>query len=312
MFETGGMKIKRIVQLLVQLAVLSGIIYYFFQRRDELSNLWDVGLLDVVSVLGLAFLGSIIRSWQLFYMVHSLDGKLSFVDSIFITTSTTLLNQLPMNTGTIFKAGILKKHYSIKYAHFISITGAAALLILISGGILGLMAVIFSGLELKINNITLIGIFVVSIIASVTMFCIPSSLIKNNSNWIKTAIKDLLIGLELIKRNGRLLLVLLALTASTLLTAALRLWVCFHAMNTKVSISSCILFAVIGNLLAIVNIVPGSLGLREILIGATAQFTGFSFDGGLFAAALDRIFSLILTVSMGLPSLVMLKVKKLI
>lgn len=312
MNKAGIIKIKRLIQLLVQLTVLSGIIYYLFQRRDELAQLWNVSLLDMVSVLGLAVLGSAIRSWQLCYIIRTLNSKISFTESICITSSATLLNYLPMNAGTILKAGILKKHYSVKYAHFVSITAAAVSLILISGGVLGLIAIIFSGLELKVNNIILIGIFIISIIASATMLCVPSSLIKNNNNWFKTAVKDLLIGLELIKRDIRVLFVLLFLTASALLIAALRLWICFHAINTKVSVFGCILFAAISNLLVIVNIVPASLGAREILIGATARFTGFSFDEGLFAASLDRIFGLILTVGMGLPGLIMLRVKKLI
>ncbi len=303
---------RQFVRILIQLVVLVYIIYYILLRRCELSNLWNVRLLDVVSVLGLAFLGSVIRSWQLCYVIHALNSKISFVESICIATSATLLNYLPMNTGTVLKARTLKKHYSIKYAHFISITTAAALLILISGGILGLIAIIFSGLELNIKNIILVGLFVVSIIVSATMFCIPSSLIINNSNWFKTIVKDLLLGLELIKRNGRVLLVLLVLAASILLTASLRLWICFHAINTEVPVSSCILFAVIGNLLTIVNIVPSSVGLREILVGVTARVTGFSFEAGLFAASLDRIFCLILTVGMGLPSLIILRIKKFI
>ncbi len=304
--------IKRVLQLIMQVAVLGYIVYYIFSRRGELARLWNVNLIDAVVVLALIFVGDIIRSYQLCYIVSKLDSEITITESFLITTASTLLNYLPMNAGTIAKARMLKKHRSLKYAHFVSVMGATILITIFSGGVLGLTSIIISRLSLETNNIILVGFFVLSIIVPIALLYIPASLISDKPGWVRTAMKDLVLGLEQIRKNGKGLLVLFLLATTLLLIAALRLWICFEALNTPVTIFGCIMFAVVSNLLLIINITPGSLGLREVLIGAIAQFTGLSFERGLFAASLDRVFSLVFAILVGLPSLVVLKIKKMI
>lgn len=304
--------VKRFLQLLIQIAVLGYIVYYIFSHRAEIARLWNVKLVDAAVVLALIFVGNVIRSYQLCYIASNLDTKVSFFESGCITMASTLLNYLPMNAGTVVKARVLKKHRSLKYAHFISVMGATVLITVFSGGLLGLTSIIISKPSFETNNIILVGFFSLSVIVPFALLHIPASLISDKPGWIRTAIKDLLLGLGQIRKNGKGILVLFILATIQLLAAALRLWVCFKALNTPVTIFGCIMFAVVSNLLLIINITPGSLGLREVLIGAIAQFTGLSFERGLFAASLDRVFSLVFTLFTGLASLVVLKKKKMI
>lgn len=303
---------KRFLQFIIQIAVLGYIVYYICARREELGRLWNVDLIDAAAVLVLIFVGNIVRSFQLCYITQSLDSKVSFIESFSITMVSTLLNYLPMNAGTIVKARVLKKHRSLKYAHFISVMTATILITIFTGGILGLAAIIFSRPPLETNNIILTAFFILSIIVPIFLLHIPSSLISDKPGWIRTAIRDLILGLEQIRKNGKGIFILFLLAAMLLFIAAIRLWICFRALNTPVTIFGCVMFAVVSNLLLVVNITPGSLGLREVLIGAIAQFTGLSFERGLFAASLDRVFSLVFTVLVGLPSLFVLKKKKMI
>jgi len=162
------------------------------------------------------------------------------------------------------------------------------------------------------SNIILLAFFAISIILPIIVLYIPASIISDRSGWTRTAIKDLLLGLEQIRKNYRSVVVLFLLATVLLLTIALRLWVCFRALDTSVTLIGCVMFAVVSNLLLIINITPGSLGLREIIIGAIASFTGLNFERGLFAASLDRVFSLLFAVVVGLPGLAVLKRKKLL
>jgi len=303
---------KRLLQLVIQIAVLGYIVYYIFSRRVELGQLWNVDRIDIATVLVLIFVANIVRSYQLCYIAGNLDSKIPFFDSSYITMGSTLLNYLPMNLGTIIKAKVLKKHCSLKYAHFISVMGVTILITIFSGGLLGLVSTIISKPSLDTNNILLIGFFIISISIPIFLLYIPVSVISDKPGYIGTAMRDLILGFELIRKNGRGVLVLFLFTTTLLLLAALRLWICFKALNTPITIFGSIMFAVVSNILLIVNITPGSIGLREVLIGAIAQFTGLSFERGLFAASLDRVFSLVFTLLVGLPSLLMLKIKKMI
>ena len=303
---------KRLLQLVIQIAVLGYIVYYIFSRRAELSRLWNIDRIDVATVLVLIFVANIVRSYQLCYIAGNLDSKIPFLESSYITMGSTLLNYLPMNLGTIIKAKFLKKHCSLKYARFISVMGVTILITIFSGGLLGLVSTIISKPSFDTNNILLIGFFIISISIPVFLLYIPASVISGKPGYVRTAIRDFILGFELIRKNGRCVLVLFLFSTTLLLLAALRLWICFKALNTPITIFGSIMFAVVSNVLLIVSITPGSIGLREVLIGAIAQFTGLSFERGLFAASLDRVFSLVFTLLVGLPSLLMLKIKKMI
>lgn len=303
---------KTPLQLVIQIAVMGYIVYYIFSHRAELGQLWNVDSIDVATVLVLIFIANIVRSYQLCYIAGNLDSKIPFLESSYITMGSTLLNYLPMNLGTLIKAKMLKKHYSLKYAHFISVMGVTILITIFSGGLLGLLSTIISKPSFDTNNVLLIVFFIISISVPIFLLYIPASVVSGKPGVIRTAISDFILGFELIRKNGRGVLVLFLFTTTLLLLAALRLWICFKALNTPITIFGSIIFAVVSNILLIVNITPGSIGLREVLIGAIAQFTGLSFERGLFAASLDRVISFVFTLLVGLPSLLMLKIKKMI
>ncbi|MHC4260430.1 MAG: lysylphosphatidylglycerol synthase domain-containing protein [Planctomycetota bacterium] len=303
--------IKRVVQLVIQVGVLGFIGYYIVSRRTDLAQLLDLDLLDVVAVFALVALVNVVRSWELKYVLGNLDTDICFSESFYVTVSSALLNYLP-NAGTLLKARILKKHRSLKYAHFVSVMGVTILITLLGGGILGLLAITVSGMVTGTEGTVLVVLFIGSIIAPLIVLHIPASVIEHHHGWVWTALRDLLSGWEQIRKNGRGLFVIFVLAMVKLLAVAMRLWICFRAVGTEVSLLGCIMFAVVSNLLMLINITPGSLGLRELLIGGIAQFTGFSFESGLLAASLDRVFALGFAVCGGVPSLVALRIKKMV
>lgn len=304
--------IKQLTKLLIQLGVLTYIVYYIVTRREELVRLWELDLTDTVAVFALVVLGNIVRSWELRYILGNLNTNILFSESFYVTVGSALLNYLPMNAGTLLKARILKKHRSLKYAHFVSVMGVTILITLLAGGILGLIATTVSGTVTRADGIVPGAFFLCSIIAPLVILHIPASVIEHHRGWVWTALRDLLTGWEQIRKNGLGLLVVFAVAVMKLLTIALRLWICFNAVGIKMTLLGSVMFAVVSNLLMLVNITPGSLGVRELLIAGIAQFTGFSFESGLFAASLDRLFALAFAVCAGLPSLVVLRVKKMV
>jgi len=304
--------VKRAAQLLIQFAVLGYIIYYIIAHRAELARLWNLNLSDTIAVFALVAMVNAVRGWELRYILGNLNTNILFSESFYVTVGSALLNYLPMNAGTLLKARILKKHRSLKYAHFISVMSVTVLLTLLGGGILGLIAITVSGKMSGTDGIVLTAFFLGSAVVPFLILHIPASLIERYRGWVWTALRDLLNGWEQIRKNGWGLLMVFALAVIKLLIAAMRLWVCFNAVGTRITLLGSIIFAVVSNLLMLVNITPGSLGVRELLIAAIAQFTGLSFEGGLFAASLDRIFSLAFAVCAGLPSLMALRIKKMI
>ena len=84
-------------------------------------------------------------------------------------------------------------------------------------------------------------------------------------------------------------------------------WIGFNAINQKFDLLSGVLFAIITNLLLIVNITPQNIGIREIFIGFMAVVAGQTFSTGLLVSTIIRICGLIMHIIIGVPSLIMLK-----
>ena len=74
----------------------------------------------------------------------------------------------------------------------------------------------------------------------------------------------------------------------------------------------CCLFETTTSILLIINITPGSIGIREIIVGIISSFTGGSFDVGLIAAGLYRVVATFVHIALGFPGLAILRKNKII
>lgn len=301
---------KRLLQLIIQVAVLGYIVYYIFQKRGELSKIWNVDWYDSIMIVMLSIVDIIIRAWLLCFVVKKLGGLLKFSDSFFLTNGTRLLNCLPMNIGTVVKARVLKKHSKLKYAHFVSVMSANVLFTILTGGVLGLGALFIFVNMLSLNSLTLLFFFSAAIIVPLILLLIPPSIIPVKDVWIYRVLKDLLEGLKIIRSCRRTFSVLILCSSLFLISTSIRLWICFNALNTHVGFAGCIIFAILANLILIVNVTPASMGIREVVIGGAAKFLGFSFERGLFAASLGRVFGLSIIIVLGSIGLFAMKKRK--
>ena len=83
----------------------------------------------------------------------------------------------------------------------------------------------------------------------------------------------------------------------------LRFAICWHVLGQPISLRAALLVAVAHNLLAIVNVTPGNLGLRELVISVLSGELGSSRTIGLAAASVERAVSLLYAVLVGLPGI---------
>ena len=106
------------------------------------------------------------------------------------------------------------------------------------------------------------------------------------------------------------MLALLAVTKLAL-TAA-RFWVCFAGLRVGISALGALLYATTTILLALVNLTPGSMGLREVAVAALSAGLGTTYAAGMAAASLDRVGLLAYVVIAGLPGLYRLRQRKVL
>jgi uncharacterized membrane protein YbhN (UPF0104 family) len=77
---------------------------------------------------------------------------------------------------------------------------------------------------------------------------------------------------------------------------SLTLW----AVGFEASAALLVVLAPATTLSSFVSVVPGGLGFREAVMGYITLATGFAFNTGLFAGAVDRAVLLALVLTLGL------------
>ena len=78
------------------------------------------------------------------------------------------------------------------------------------------------------------------------------------------------------------------------------------ALDVNAGFLSCLLLGTVTQVSFLISVTPGSLGMRQVLVGAAAVLMDFEFELGVFASGLDHAVVIIIEVIVGLPSVLML------
>jgi uncharacterized protein (TIRG00374 family) len=150
-----------------------------------------------------------------------------------------------------------------------------------------------------------------AILGSLVAFRIPPTLFGSGNGWFRERMQALLAGWQQIGREPRELLILSSAAIAKLVDVGLRFWIAFDALGMTVTLPAAVVFASVSSLMLLVNVIPGSLGVRELLVGALATVAGLGFTETVAAASVDRVASLIVAFGIGVPSLVYLRRRSL-
>jgi len=117
--------------------------------------------------------------------------------------------------------------------------------------------------------------------------------------WLKGKIEDLtdkIIGLAQQRARMFWLFILSFITA---LLFALSMYVLFHSMSSELSFTNVFLFTNIFLLSRLVNIVPGNIGVTELICGYTSDWLGGTLGSGLIVAGVFRVLNYFLSIFFG-------------
>jgi uncharacterized membrane protein YbhN (UPF0104 family) len=132
---------------------------------------------------------------------------------------------------------------------------------------------------------------------------LPALPLPRGDNFVLRQLRQLARGVAMIRGNGTAVAVMALIAFTKVLALSLRLAICFDLLAHPLSAVGIVLVAVVQNLMAIVNVTPGNLGLREIVVSIMSAELGATQTVGLAAASIDRVFSLSYAILVGLPGL---------
>jgi uncharacterized protein (TIRG00374 family) len=279
--------------------ILVGFVIYLWEHREQFVETLEVRTID------LAVLGALtLSSWaavaaQNCLLYRAMGLEFGFAESFVISSASGFGNYLPFRPGTLLRAHYLKRVRGLRYTHFGSVFVVRTVFFTATTGVTGLLCLAWISWRRGAFSAGLGLAFLALAIAPVTtLLCIPKL-----SAWAPRRLRHLALefheGVHQIRGAvlASVLVVILVLVQFFLLGA--RLHIAARAVGSDLEIVVFVLLAVVGTLMGFIALTPGSLGIREAVMGYVTFALGDGFAQGAYVGVIDRAVSLALTATIG-------------
>lgn len=269
------------------LVILALLLWYLAKHWEQLKVLFRLSPKQLFVMYCLWFLIALSGARSVQCLLSALKIKTGFWDMVRLHHASLLLNYAPMKFGTVFRANYLKRHYGLAYAHFVTFFLYITFLITAIAAVIGLtVLLVIYGLGERENKI-LAGVFAIAIISSLLFLFVPLP-IPTGQGWLSTTLRNFLSGRSQISKEKKTILKVAALLSVNFLLDAVRLWIIYSSMGKNIHVGGYLILGTIGFVVLFIGLTPGSLGIREFVLGFGATVVGMPLEVGVLAAVIDR------------------------
>ena len=278
--------------------ILGCLIWYLVAHWQQLAVLLQLTPKNLLMLYSLLFLTSLATTRAVQSLLTALCTKTCFWDMLWLQNASLLLNYAPMKFGTLFRANYLKRHYNLSYSHFTAFFLYITFLMTATAAAIGLVVLSTIYGVGEYENKIMTGVFIAVIIGSLCFLSIRLPIPKS-SGRLMSALRNFLTGRKhIVKQRKAILVSFIFLLINFLLTAA-RLWIIYRSMNIGINPAGCLVLGALGYIALFISLTPGSLGIRELLLGAGAVVLGVPLEVGILAAMIDRAIVMSYTFIIG-------------
>jgi uncharacterized membrane protein YbhN (UPF0104 family) len=304
--STAPARWRQAALLVFQIACVAYVARSLYLDRAELSRALDLSVPAFLALAALLIVAHVQRTLEFTYMLRRLGVNEPFLDGFWLTGAGYLLNHLPFNAGLVMRAALLKQDHALPYTSYLSLTMVSALVNVAVGALVGLVAASAGFLGPRPSGWVFLGFGVLTAVP-LAMVSLPKALAPSGRSFVARRIRTLLEGVVLIRDKGLGLLLIAVLAGTRLAGAGARLWICFGALGATLSLSEAALLGWGSVLFTLVNVTPGNLGLRELVLSLVAVELGSTHSLGMAATSMDRVVLLAYIVVVGVPGLYSLR-----
>ncbi|MFT4713967.1 MAG: uncharacterized membrane protein YbhN (UPF0104 family) [Candidatus Azotimanducaceae bacterium] len=212
---------------------------------------------------------------------------------------------IPIKGGLLFQVFYIRHKYKLELSKSFSLGITTFMVSVFLTVVIGLGL----SLQLQLNTDILPSVFGIIGFGLVTLPIILWLLPKQSAHFEGTIYKLLrfLIDLrnELLSqiKNLRLVTGLLLTGLISILIQSLWFWQSATVLGIEADLNLVILVVLILRIILLVRLLPGNLGIQELMIGGVFLMAGFSIEEGLAVALLTRLVSVFLAATIGLIGL---------
>lgn len=295
--------IKGVIKNLFSIFIIGGLGFYLWKHWEIFNSTLDASWHHIYGLVACILMMWILNNIQVLLLLRQVGVKIGFWENMFLLIAMILGNYLPMRMGSLLRMQYLKQVHGLQYIKFGGIIAVRTLVLFISTGVLGCIGLIglrFSGFPF---NVYLLCVFISMVIISLGACLIPVPRAEKSDNFLLKLWSDLLSAFETIQSRPFLLCQVLGLVLLQFTVLAIRLNITFDAIQIELSPWILLILAPMTTLIAFLSLTPGSLGLREWVIGFISIASGIDFSTGIFAGTLDRAILMACTFIFGFISL---------
>jgi uncharacterized membrane protein YbhN (UPF0104 family) len=304
--EVRPSRVRGVVALVFQIACVAYVVRVLYRERAELASAFELSLGAIVALLALNAVAHLQRAYEFTYMLRRLGVREPFGEGFLLTGAGFLLNHLPFNAGLVMRATVLKRDHALPYASYLALVMVNALVNVAMAAVMGLLCVAFSAASGNARA-PLAAIFSAILAGSLAAAFVPTRWIPERAGFVWNRLRVLGTGIRLVRGDAANLALLALLAFTKVAVIAVRMWICFGALQTRLSPLAAALLSSTTIVFSLVNLTPGNLGLRELAMAAVSTLVGTSYEVGIGAATVDRAILLVYTVASGLPGLYSLR-----
>ena len=299
--------LKIALQLLV-IALFALMIVYFMRKYSaDISNLRQVSLPNILMIGAWSFVSYTAYAYAVYVVLVAVGlerlGPFGWFKIYFVSR---LANLFMTQGGNVFRLVVLKKKYGFSYTNSIGVT---AFLVWINAVIALLASTYFlAGLD---QTITILGLSVWhwTVLAALMLLFIPPAIAfaifqhRNSPTWQIRLLNPF-------ERAATFFITTIqdaALFSKVTLLSIVHFgfflgvnYLTFRAIGQPIDLAAVCLFTTAFVFTRYLNIVPGNLGVSELVGGLVSELMGVGFGNGLIVSGIVRIVEVIMILLIGL------------
>lgn len=267
---------------------------YFSSSVAEFRSLQEINgifllLAAVGHVLLIASNGLLIR-WLLVPYKTSISRYQAFYASVLSSIGNFFL---PAGSGALLRANYLKKVANLRFKDFVTTLYGTYVILFLCYGLMGLLSLIFLQTTISNTGLILAAVFLGMIGGTgyLTLVGMPKYVqqrLKASNHKLIAGINYVVLGWKTVVRDKMLVYKIIALT---LVWFALSMFVFYcsaRAVGLNIKLWALVLYSALGSLTMLVNITPGSLGIRESIFLFSASVLGMTAPQILSVSIVER------------------------
>lgn len=268
--------------MLISLVTFCSLIIYLSLNGIHLLKITTIELKYILSIVALYFLHFVFLG-----LTHNLPLKkhsinLTFKDWFGLSTTSELLNLiLPAKGGTALRMIYLKKNHQLSMRQFLSMGFAIVVSAFTLLGIIGAIYIRFYIINPNLIFTFLESIFWAMSISGILLILANETFSKVFRFQRKINPKIYLKDISLITKTTFLYFALFSLYP-------LKIFLTFRAVGININFLDSFEISLAIILISIFQIIPGNIGIKELLTAYLASQYGINFETALLASLIDR------------------------